>query len=681
MNRTQVLLALLLFVAAVFPHSAVAQNDIFSDTGVIDVTYICDTVNGDDGCFIEGFAVMYGDTNSTNLHGLSQTSVSADSFDDGWDGYVVGDVLRDSTEIAGPTQAGDNGQGVSVVTWNVAIDLNATHVFDVRTDSYYNYMGDAGCKGGGTCVYIASTQQMVTLGRPGVTSITPPYVFVGTSGTLTLKGNNFVNPFGNPTTINTSKTGGTGFSVSTGTVSAMQATAPYTATLTATTGNWDVGLSYALGSSILVSTFGAFTVGDPTPTFSSITPSSWAAGQANIPVTIKGSYFGSNPVLVIAGVTSSITSHSDNGQPGGAVINANVTVPGCSTGSALVTVTSTGYNGTGFGNAYPGQLPYVIMNGTIIPAPALAPTIGGTKSPVSVGQLASLTGTVPAQACTTATSWNWQLPAPQGTTVGGVHASTAGGVTLDPLPVNTNSTYAFYWVYPGSFGVSAQYTLVNGQTSPTTTSTFTVKGLTGGPLSNTNYGSLTVDNLTGCPAQVGGPYLVYGNVTGPAPGCPGKTMGTPGIVFDVSKYGQPSAGMFSWVQLISSDTTTSTHSNGTKYTCTTTAGIDLSYPYGSHPTATTANDAPEAPLPTSFATVSRSFVATMYPLWTSNAANAIPVPIGNQGWQFSGQTILVGGKWQKPTGNGTVGSFTAANGNQPNKGYPVWTGKATSTCH
>ena len=267
MNRTQAFFVLALFLALALPHFAFAQNDLVSETGVINVTYICDTVNGDDGCDLEGFAVLYGDTSSLNLRGLSQTSVSADSFDDGWDGYVVGDVLQDGTEIAGPSQAGDNGQGVSAIVWNVAINLNSTHTFDVRTDSYYNYMGDPGCAGGGTCVYIASAQQMVTLGRPVITSVSPPYVFVGTSGTLTLNGSNFVNPFGNPTSINASRSGGTGFTVSTGTVNPTQASAPYSATLIATTGNWDIGLSYSLGSSILVSTLGVSQSATPRPRY------------------------------------------------------------------------------------------------------------------------------------------------------------------------------------------------------------------------------------------------------------------------------------------------------------------------------------------------------------------------------------------------------------------------------
>jgi len=668
------------------PQLANAQShNIVDDSGAIDLNNVCHPGGGgqDDGCALESFAVLYNDTNATTLDALSQTSVTVDSFDDGFYAFVCGTLTKDGNTIAGPNCASDNGSGAAIVAGPFAITLTSTPAtFAVFTDSYYDYYPDGGCESGGTCLLVVRTSASAMLGKPTITSVSPPYVFVGTNGTLTLNGENFVDPFGDPTTIQTSNSfHGTGFSVTTGSVGYSQATASYSAALTASTGNWDIGITYFLGSTDFVFEYLNFMVGDPTPTISSVSPSSWAAGQTNIPVTIKGSGFGSNPVLVIAGVTSSISSHSDNGLPGGAVINANVTVPGCATGSALITVSSTGYNGSGFGNAYPGQLSYVITNGTILPAPALAPIIGGTKSPVAVGQQISLSGTVPTQACITATTWDWQLPTPQGTTVGGYHASAASGVTLDPLPVNTNPSYAFYWVYPGTFTVSAKYTLVNGQISPTTTATFAVKGLTGGPLSNTNYGSLTVDNLTGCPAQPAGPYLVYGNVKGPAPGCPGATTGTPGIVFDVSKYGQPSAGTFSWVQLIGSDTTTDTHSDGTKITCTTSAGIDLSYPYGSHPTPTTANDAPQAPLPTTFATVSRSFVATMYPLWTSNMPSSIPVPIGNQGWQFSGQTTQIAGKWQKPTGNGTVKAFTPANGSQPNKGYPSWTGKATQTCH
>ncbi len=59
----------------------------------------------------------------------------------------------------------------------------------------------------------------------------------------------------------------------------------------------------------------------------------------------------------------------------------------------------------------------------------------------------------------------------------------------------------FYWVYAGTFPMTYQYTLTNGMSSPVSTATFKVSGLTGGPLANTNYGLLTVDNLTGCPAQ------------------------------------------------------------------------------------------------------------------------------------------------------------------------------------
>ena len=689
MNRTLAFFMLALFLALAFPRFAFAQNDLVSNTGVIDVTYICDTVNGDDGCYLEGFAVLYGDTSSLNLHGLSQTSVSADSFDDGWDGYVVGDVLQDGKEIAGPSQAGDNGQGVSVIIWNVAINLNATHVFDVRTDSYYNYMGNAGCAGGGTCAYIASAQQMVTLGRPAITSVSPPYVFVGTTGTLTLNGSNFVNPFGNPTSIGASKTSGTGFSVSTGTVGSTQASAPYTAALTATTGNWDIGLTYSLGSSILISTFGSFTVGDPTPTISSISPSSWAAGQVNIPVTIQGSGYGSNPQLVIAGVTSSITGHSDNGQPGGAVITANVSVPGCATGTAGVTVTSTGYNGTGFGNAYPGQLSYVLSTATITPAAALAPNITFNGSVVSnktttvvVGQQILVSGMVPSQACTSATNWSWQQ---QGTAVGGYNASNASGQAVAVTP-STGPSFMFYWPYSGTNTVTASYTLVNGQVSPAATATFKIKGVTSGPMTST-AGTLNVNKLTGCTGHPGGYWLNFGNLSGPIKACGQGTANPPGMAFSSTGYSQPGSGSFSFVQTVNSDSVVLTKAAGGTTTCTGTGGLDGSYPYPSQPpNSATTNDSPGNALydsaGTSYVMSTRGFTATMYPLWKSSTANSIPAPLGGQNWKVNDAVTFSNGKWQKPTGSGgTSGNFFQPNPAPPSYGYPTWTNLDATTCH
>src|SRR5439155_9917252 len=120
---------------------------------------------------------------------------------------------------------------------------------------------------------------------------------------------------------------------------------------------------------------------------------------------------------------------------------------------------------------------------------------------------------------------------------------------------NTGPGYTFFWVYPGnSLKMTYQYTMSGGGSvnSPVATATFTITGA--GSMSNTSEtsGKLTVDNLTGCTAQPGGPYLVYGDVTGPAPGCSGTTSGSAGIVFTPS--GAPSAGSHSYVQLITTDT-------------------------------------------------------------------------------------------------------------------------------
>ena len=691
MTWTRVVLTLGLFGGLLFSTKLARATNIVDDSGVIDLNNVCHPGGGgqDDGCALESFAVLYDTTNPTTLEALSQTLVSVDSFDDGFFAFVCGTLTKDGNTIAGPNCASDNGQGVATVSGPFGITLTSTSAtFAVFTSSYYDFYPDGGCEAGGTCLLVIRTSASAMLGKPTINSLSTPYVFVGTNGTLTLNGANFVDPFGNPTSIQTSRSGGTGFSVTTGSVGYTQATANYSAALTATTGLWNLGISYFLGNTDLVFTYGNFTVGDPTPTISSVIPSSWAAGQANIPVTIRGSGFGSNPVLVIAGVTSSITSHSDNGQPGGAVINANVTVPGCAFGSALITVTSTGYNGTGFGSAYPGQLPYVITNGTIVPAPALAPNImfGGSvvtnkTTTVVVGQQIMVRGTVPTQVCTSATSWTWQE---QGTAVGGYDASNANGQAMAVTP-STGPSFTFYWPYVGTNSLTVSYMLVNGQPSPAATATFNIKGVTSGPMTS-SAGTLNVNNLTGCAGHPGGYWLNFGNLSGPIHACGMGTANPPGMVFNSSGYSQPGSGAFSFVQTVNSDSVVLTKTAGGTLTCTATGGLDGSYPYPSQPVgSTTANDSPGNALydsaGTSYVASNRAFTATMYPLWKSSTASSIPAPLGGQNWLVNNSVTFSNNKWQKPTGGGgKSGNFFQPNPAPPSYGYPTWTHPTTITC-
>ncbi len=325
----------------------------------------------------------------------------------------------------------------------------------------------------GTNDNIIDTEANATIGAPDISSVSPTYVFVGTNGTLTFGGQSFVNPFGgSSTTIDVS--GGTGLTVSSVSVSETSATADYSASLTASTGQWRLGMSYFLGSTILQGVTN-LQVGDPPPTITSISPSSWPAG-ATTTVTITGSGFGSNPQLSVSGtgVTATMTSHSDMGGPGGATIVANVIVSGCApAGSTSITLTSTGYNGAGFVAAYSGEPSSVVSSATVLPAPAAAASVlfygtnvAGKATNVVVGQQISLTSQAPTQACMTIASQKWSSP--PGNAVGGFTAQAIPPlVTVSAVPSNTtSSSYGpLYWITGGTLSMTYQYTLANGQES------------------------------------------------------------------------------------------------------------------------------------------------------------------------------------------------------------------------
>lgn len=515
-------------------------------------------------------------------------------------------------------------------------------------------------------------------GPPVITSVSPTGAPFDTDNTVDIFGDNLDDP-----AITVNITGGISATIQSATSTEIVAT--FNTGGETTVGTQDLFLISDYGHSNSED----FKIGDRTPSITNINPLSWPAGTIT-PVTITGSGFGTNPKVTLSdpSIIWSLTSATDDGATGGATITGTVNVPTCTAYEGVnVNVTSQGYNGSGFLQSTPGQSPQSPIFGvTVQPISAPAPTISfggkvisGTTSVVT-GQQIALTGNVPSPQSSCVASQSWSIPT--GTAVGGATASTSSGFQVAALPSNTAKTYTFYWVYAGTFTTTFKYTLSNGQTSPAVTATFTVKGLSSGTDTATSPygGKLAIDTLTGCSSQVGGPYLVYGNVAGPAPGCSGTTTGTPGILFTASGT-QPGSGNYSFVQLLTGDTTVDTNSSGGKITCTTSVGIDQAYPYGSHPTPTTANDAPEAPLPSTYVTVTRTFNATMYLLWQSTTTSSIPVPIGYQSWSFSGTGTQSKGKWTPSGSGGPSGSFTAATGTQANKGYPSWTGKAIQSCN
>jgi hypothetical protein len=264
-----------------------------------------------------------------------------------------------------------------------------------------------------------------------------------------------------------------------------------------------------------------------------------------------------------------------------------------------------------------------------------------------------------------------------GTPVGGYSASSTGSVT--PLPINTNSSYTFYWVYPAnSVNATYQYSMSGGGSSvssPVATATFNVAGPTGGTMVSTALNQLYIANLSSCSTRSGGPYLVYAaNATGTA--C--SVSGTAGINFNSpTGYTNSSGGTFVAGQLISHDTLTG---GGTTYG----PGADTPWPYGGTGALPT-NDIPNIYLAPTYSTLTRSFEATMFLMWQSNTASSIPVPLGYQTWQFSATASCSANcgsasNWRVASSSaGLEGGFTASSPSQTSVGqntlvlgFPTW---------
>jgi hypothetical protein len=89
-------------------------------------------------------AILYADTSSTNLHTLSQTSVTLDSFYDGFNAFVCTKIAKDGTTVLAQGCFSDNGQGVAYAIGNIPINLSGgPYSYAVDTSSYFDlYPGD-----------------------------------------------------------------------------------------------------------------------------------------------------------------------------------------------------------------------------------------------------------------------------------------------------------------------------------------------------------------------------------------------------------------------------------------------------------------------------------------------------------------------------------------------------------
>ncbi len=178
----------------------------------------------------------------------------------------------------------------------------------------------------------------------------------------------------------------------------------------------------------------------------------------------------------------------------------------------------------------------------------------------------------------------------------------------------------FYWLYAGQkLNVRYHYCvrlIADEECSPDATAVYNVNGVQGPGMIVFNEDLARIALFDGCSSRSisRGPQLVYGNLSGPAPGCgDGPTIsgpkGVPGIKFTHVGL-PPDAGNFLFVQLINADSTQDLKAGFTT-TCITNPGIDRDYPYQIiNPMS--VDDAPGSPLPSTFTEVIRNFSATMY---------------------------------------------------------------------
>jgi RHS repeat-associated protein len=531
---------------------------------------------------------------------------------------------------------------------------------------------------------------------PQVSSISPNSITVGTSGTITVNGQNFIDYFGNNPTpfINNSSV-----TLSLGSVSDTQANVNYSVTTGAPTGDFGLNLKGLFGNGEPAE----LAVGDPSPAVTSISPSVWYAGNS-YNVTITGTNFGTSPTSSISaapGVTYSQTGGNDT------TITASVTVaPNApNTDPITVTVTSQGFGGgSGFFSGNGGS-PTTSTTAQAVagapPAPVINLMNGTTASPFA-GQLISLSVSSPTGWTLYSQTWSFL----QGNGAGGIQdisggytntaengppSATAGGQEAAD-PSVTQQNIQFYFVNIGTtenVTVTVTYKLADGSisTQATATQAFSIQGPTNVQVA-TPTNPVVIEQLNNLS------LMQFG----------ANATTTPGIAFNSKATAASNPGTFQWVQLISQELLEQMEPTG-PYICRplpldndpTHPELDADYPYS---TGVATRDSPRDPIglvPQYGEYSTDNFTATMYLMWDpalpgpctaayvtdnpdgtttdhASTCTSSPIPLGSVQWSWHGcavntlQNQTNGTQWalQCPAGAPT-GPF------QSGGGYPHWT--------
>jgi hypothetical protein len=674
------------------PKPAFAQGFPISDDEIVDVTFdYCDPFEGD-FCTVESVAAFLPDTNSSEMDVLVGTEISPDLYDWGWDAEADGFIYQDGQQILTGVATGGlvaELQGPPPITFTI------DSIYDLFTDSYID---DA--FGEFPDQFILPTGVEMSSGLPRLQNINPKSGYVGSSGSVTITGQNLFDPFP-PYAVSANITGpggGQGMfftSVSGDPPDATHLTFGYTIAQNATPGAYSISLANRFGIGV-TSANNAFMVGDATPMVTSVNPNVWNAGTTTS-ITITGQHFGTSPSLTITGpgvTNSSITSANDTS------ISATVTVdPSSSGGTATVTVQSNGYGGSGFLGTTVGQSSTGSNTATISPIQPPTPQIlfggsnvAGTTKAVYIGQQIALTGVLPSGYTIKNVSWSGPDPA---NTVGGYSAVADGVGQVLPMPSqicptsgNCNFTY-YYVASKNGDHVTFSYTLSNNLTGSAQV-IFNASGPTGSLVVQPN---MLVD---GSGVQV----LLVG--TDPKLSTTGVgASGKSGITFTSNATAPAGTNQsVTWVQLLTSMQTQYININGPfAIPLSPQSGLDNTYPY-TNASPTTTNDTPNAALPSIYGEGWESFSAKMFMLWdpglpsgctiaktvqnangtfSSTASNctSIPVPLSSVTWHWSGCAInslanqANGTTWIRSTSNGcpvqTLGTPAAESS------FPTWT--------
>jgi hypothetical protein len=571
----------------------------------------------------------------------------------------------------------------------------------------------------------------ISTSPPQISSISPTYAYVGTSGQITVTGTNLLDGFGISYPSFSSGSAATPMLKPGG--SSTQIVISYTISQNAITGPTHVQLATRFG---IVRSSQTFNIGDPTPSITAISNTPWQNGnQYN--VTITGTGFGTNPGVSVTGTGVSIVKNSSTPTS----IAATVTLTsGAPNGTSMVQVQSQGYNGAPFypaisgGSAFSNAFP-VNVQGVTVPMPQLY-LFGNTltTSPTSpqsvvVGQLIGLTETTASlPSGYSYMSQTWSLPGD-----GTVQTAVGGYMSTDGLP-NPDTTGGCVEQIQGQ-SIVAGACSTNILTTGTGYSFYYVSSFdsTGALLSMTpvSYSYTAADTMGD---KIGASATAYFNVTAPSvvsvtvtpgpeailppsilptfarmnfgPG--GAPAGSPfpgnqGMSFTASLPDSSSpVGTFQWVQLIVSDASRILVPSGV-ITNPTSSGLDGGYPYGYNPRTQTAINPPtvQGPLnsqaadsPSVFLVAgageeARSFSAGMYLMWVPSSVISgctllcdIPVPLGMVNWQYTGDAINTQDDGAPPgafpqwpnwllTGPGPGWNFNS--GFIYSQSFPVWT--------